>query len=77
MLLEPLVTRLLLAEPQIDPGIFALCIPIAAIVCGSIIAIVKTIIHHRERMAKIGMGIDPDAKFPTGQAPDPASQYRP
>jgi hypothetical protein len=39
----------------------ALLIPIAAIVCGSIKGIVKIVIQHRERMAKIGMGIDPDA----------------
>ncbi len=50
----------------IDPGVFALLIPIAAIVFGSLTVIVKSIIKHRERMAKIGMGIDPDAP---GQPP--------
>ncbi len=33
-------------------------IPLAAIVM--VIVIVKSVIKHRERMAKIGMGIDPD-----------------
>jgi hypothetical protein len=49
----------------IDPGVFALLIPISAIVFGSLTVIVKSVINHRERMAKIGMGIDPDA--PAGQ----------
>jgi hypothetical protein len=51
----------------IDPGVFALLIPISAIVFGSLTVIVKSIINHRERMAKIGMGIDPDAH--PGQQP--------
>jgi hypothetical protein len=51
----------------IDPGVFALLIPISAIVFGSLTVIVKSIINHRERMAKIGMGIDPDA--PRSQQP--------
>jgi hypothetical protein len=38
-------------------GIWVL-IPMAAIVM--VIVLVKSIIKHRERMAKIGMGIDPD-----------------
>ncbi len=45
----------------LDPGVFALLIPISAIVFGSLTVIVKSVINHRERMAKIGMGIDPDA----------------
>jgi hypothetical protein len=40
-----------------DEGIWVL-IPLAAIVM--VIVIVKSVIKHRERMAKIGMGIDPD-----------------
>jgi hypothetical protein len=51
----------------LDPGVFALLIPISAIVFGSLTVIVKSVINHRERMAKIGMGIDPDA--PAGQQP--------
>ena len=38
-------------------GIWVL-IPLAAI--AMVIILVKSIIKHRERMAKIGMGIDPD-----------------
>jgi hypothetical protein len=38
-------------------GIWVL-IPLAGIVM--VIVIVKSVIRHRERMAKIGMGIDPD-----------------
>ncbi len=45
----------------IDPGIIALFIPIIAIIFGSIAGILKMVIKHRERMAKIGMGMDPDA----------------
>jgi hypothetical protein len=40
-----------------DEGIWVL-IPLAAIVM--VIVIVKSVMKHRERMAKIGMGIDPD-----------------
>ena len=46
--------------PPPDAGLIALCIPVVAIVCGSLIMVVKSVIKHRERMAKIGMGIDPD-----------------
>jgi len=48
------------SEAPPDAGLIALCIPVVAIVCGSVIMIVKSVIKHRERMAKIGMGIDPD-----------------
>jgi hypothetical protein len=41
-------------------GIWVL-IPLAAIMMGSAAAIAKSVMNHRERMAKIGMGIDPDA----------------
>jgi hypothetical protein len=40
-----------------DEGIWV-TIPLAAIVM--VVVIVKSVIRHRERMAKIGMGIDPD-----------------
>jgi hypothetical protein len=47
----------------------AVFIPIAAIAFGSTKGIVKMVIQHRERMAKIGMGIDPDASSePPAQA---------
>ena len=38
-----------------------LLIPIAAIVIGGIITVVKMILRHQERIAKIERGIDPDA----------------
>ncbi len=41
-------------------GIWVL-IPLAAITIGGVGAIMKMVMNHRERMAKIGMGIDPDA----------------
>jgi hypothetical protein len=60
----------------LDPGIIALLIPITAIVFGFATVIVKSIIHHRERMAKIGMGIDPDAPtVETGQPQNPRSHF--
>jgi hypothetical protein len=43
-----------------DDGIWVL-IPLAAITIGGVGAIMKMVMNHRERMAKIGMGIDPDA----------------
>ncbi len=45
----------------LDAGTIALLIPITAIVFGCTAGMVNSIIKHRERMAKIGMGIDPDA----------------
>lgn len=43
-----------------DQGIWPAAVAVSAIVMGSTYAIVKSIINHRERMAKIGMGLDPD-----------------
>jgi|HubBroStandDraft_6_1064221.scaffolds.fasta_scaffold775407_1 hypothetical protein len=43
-----------------DDGIWVL-IPLAAITIGGVGAIMKMVMNHRERMAKIGMGLDPDA----------------
>lgn len=64
--MSPACLSLIADSPIIlDPGVFALLIPISAIVFGSLTVIVKSVINHRERMAKIGMGIDPDA--PAGQ----------
>jgi hypothetical protein len=60
----------------LDPGVFALLIPITAIVLGFTVVIAKSIMHHRERMAKIGMGIDPDApKAQPYQSHDPSSRF--
>jgi hypothetical protein len=39
-------------------------VPVAAIVAWGAIEIVKMILHHQERIAKIERGIDPDANAP-------------
>jgi hypothetical protein len=57
MSFESLLVPTLASDPE---GIWVL-IPLAAIAGGAACIIVKAIINHRERMAKIGMGIDPDA----------------
>jgi hypothetical protein len=44
-----------------EPGILALMIPIVAILVGGAIAIAKMVIEHRERLAMIERGINPDA----------------
>jgi hypothetical protein len=50
-----------MSKGLLDPAIFGMLIPITAIVVFGTLAIVKAVIQHRERMAKIGMGMDPDA----------------
>ena len=47
-----------LLQPQVLPFVVA----IVAVAGGIAIAIAKAVMHHRERMAKIEHGIDPDAK---------------
>ena len=42
------------------PDTIVFLIPISAILVGGIIAIVKILIHHRERMTMIEHGIHPD-----------------
>jgi hypothetical protein len=72
----------MLFERFLDPSTVWVVIPVTAIVMGCLVAIVKSVIRHRERMAKIGMGIDPDASSGVGQTslygssrhPDPPSQ---
>ena len=44
-----------------EPGVVAMLIPIVAIVVGGAIAITKMIINHRERLAMIEKGMNPDA----------------
>jgi hypothetical protein len=41
-------------------------VPIAAIVVWGIIEVVRMILKHQERIAKIERGIDPDAGRPKG-----------
>ena len=47
-----------LLQPEVLPFVVA----IIAVAGGISIAIAKAVMHHRERMAKIEHGIDPDAK---------------
>jgi len=42
-----------------------LLVPIVAIVVGGVIAVVKMVHAHQERLAKIERGIDPDGPWPT------------
>ncbi len=44
----------------LKPDTLALMIPVVAILVGGIIAIMKILIHHRERMTMIEHGIHPD-----------------
>ncbi len=41
------------------PDIFVLCIPIAGILVGGVIVIVRMVIVHREHLAMIERGMDP------------------
>lgn len=50
----------LLSHPEIVIPSLALCIPIVAILMSGITGIVKLVIAHRERMAMIQQGLDPD-----------------
>lgn len=49
-------------EQLLNPGVIWIFIPLAGIALSGIIVVSSMIIKHRERMAKIGMGIDPDAQ---------------
>jgi hypothetical protein len=46
---------------MVEPAILALAIPILAIVGVFAVVLMRMWTHHRERMAMIEMGIDPDA----------------
>jgi hypothetical protein len=43
-----------------NPECLVFAIPIIAILCGAVIAIIKLVIKHRERMELIRQGIHPD-----------------
>jgi hypothetical protein len=45
---------------DLTPGVASMLVPIVAIICGIGYAITKAIIHHRERMAMIERGMNPD-----------------
>ncbi len=52
----------------LKPDTLALMIPVVAILVGGIIAIMKILIHHRERMTMIERGIHPD--YPPDELPE-------
>ena len=58
-----------------DPTLFIVVVSIAGgviIVCAIVLGVVtltRIAVRHRERMARIGMGIDPDSEEPLSQRP--------
>jgi hypothetical protein len=54
--------------------VIALLIPIVAIIMGGLIKIVKMILVHRERIAMIENGLDPDAQGSHSADNEPATQ---
>ena len=54
-------------EHLLNPGVVWVFIPLAGILLAGVITVSSMIIKHRERMAKIGMGIDPDAQTNSSQ----------
>ncbi|MGO9113924.1 MAG: hypothetical protein ACLP9L_32240 [Thermoguttaceae bacterium] len=50
-----------------NPATLVLMIPIVAILVGGITGIAKLIIRHRERMAMIERGMDPDNRVGPGE----------
>lgn len=66
-----------LLERVLEPGVLALLIPVVAVVGGITAGITKMVIQHRERMAKLEQGIDPDAPQETiGYAPHASAERR-
>ena len=61
----------------IQPDTLALIIPICVIIGGVILALAFAIMRHRERIAKIEHGIDPDAKRNSSAPVDTTLPYRP
>jgi hypothetical protein len=49
-----------LVHELLDPAVVWVLIPLAAMVLFGVLSVTHSFIRHRERMAKIGMGIDPD-----------------
>jgi hypothetical protein len=59
----------------LQPEIVWVLIPLAAILLGGVLSVTHSFIRHRERMAKIGMGIDPDDR-PNLEQSQPADGSR-
>jgi Flp pilus assembly protein protease CpaA len=47
-------------DQLLNPATFPILIPIAAIVVGGVVVVVKVLTRHRERMAMIERGMHPD-----------------
>ena len=47
-------------DRMMDPQVFAMLIPIAAIIMGGSYAIAKAYMRHKERLAMIERGMNPD-----------------
>lgn len=45
----------------LQPEILVFMIPLAVIVAGCVLGVTKTVLTHRERIAMIENGLDPDA----------------
>ncbi len=58
----------------LQPEVLVFLVPISAIFVGGILGVTKLLIKHRERIALIERGIDPDAPHgESGSGQDPAS----
>jgi len=67
-----------LADPRHLPvvAILAGCsVGAIAVICGMIIKVVQVAARHRERMAKIAHGIDPDDRPPPGTSSGPQTSF--
>ncbi len=68
----------LFAEPSLLPFITTSHLPflvaLVAIVSGGIIAIIKILIRHRERMAMIERGMHPDFEYEDAPPEDAANE---
>ena len=62
-----LVDKLL--DKLLDPQVLLILVPILVIIVGGLIAITIAIIRHRERMAMIKHGINPDDPSATDKGP--------
>jgi hypothetical protein len=57
-----------IVEHLLNSGAVWVLVPLAGIALAGVISLSAMIIKHRERMAKIGMGIDPDAQAIANQS---------
>jgi hypothetical protein len=65
-----------IVDKLLNPEVVWVFIPLAAIALGGVLSLAKLIIRHRERMARIGMGMDPDYPPPNLEQPQQNSLNR-